>query len=83
VLRDAVDDAVAGAGRPSKRSDGSLPPHVMVYLVMAPGFSWPVHGGSATARVSQPRSRSTLISSPVSGAAMTYPGGMRLTAVQS
>jgi hypothetical protein len=55
----------------------------MVYLVMAPGFSWPVHGGSATARVSQPRSRSTLISSPVSGAAMTYPGGMRLTAVQS
>jgi hypothetical protein len=51
VLRDAVDDAVAGAGRQAKRSDGSLP-HVMVYLVMALGFSWPVHGGSATARVS-------------------------------
>ena len=33
VPRDAVDDAVAG--RRAKRSDGKLPPHVMVYLVMA------------------------------------------------
>ena len=35
VPRDAVDDAIAAAGRQAKRSDGKLPPHVMVYLVMA------------------------------------------------
>jgi hypothetical protein len=33
--RDAVDDAVAAAGRQARRSDGKLPPHVMVYFVMA------------------------------------------------
>src|ERR1035438_4196877 len=31
----AVDDAVAAAGRQARRSDGKLPPHVMVYFVMA------------------------------------------------
>ena len=35
VPRDAVDDAVAAAGQGAKRSDGKLPPHVVVYLVMA------------------------------------------------
>src|SRR5258708_30045558 len=35
VPRDAVDDAVAGAGKQARRSDGKLPPHVMVYFVMA------------------------------------------------
>jgi hypothetical protein len=35
VPRDAVDDAVAAAGKQAGRSDGKLPPHVMVYLVMA------------------------------------------------
>ena len=35
VPRDAVDDAVAAAGKQASRSDGKLPPHVMVYLVMA------------------------------------------------
>jgi transposase IS4-like protein len=35
VPRDAVDEAVAGAGRQAKRSDGRLPPHVMVYFAMA------------------------------------------------
>jgi Insertion element 4 transposase N-terminal/Transposase DDE domain len=35
VPRDAVDDAVAAAGRAAKRSDGKLPPHVMVYFAMA------------------------------------------------
>src|SRR5450755_4673264 len=35
VPRDAVDDAVAVAGKQAKRSDGKLPPHVMVYFVMA------------------------------------------------
>src|SRR5260370_16750915 len=35
VPRDAVDDAVAWAGKQARRSDGKLPPHVMVYFVMA------------------------------------------------
>jgi hypothetical protein len=35
VPRDAVDDAVAVAGKQARRSDGKLPPHVMVYFVMA------------------------------------------------
>ena len=35
VPRDAVDEAIAAAGRQAKRSDGKLPPHVMVYFVMA------------------------------------------------
>jgi hypothetical protein len=35
VPRDAVDDAVAAAGKQARRSDGKLPPHVMVYLIMA------------------------------------------------
>ena len=35
VPRDAVDAAVAAAGKGARRSDGKLPPHVVVYLVMA------------------------------------------------
>ncbi len=35
VPGDAVDEAVAAAGRGAKRSDGKLPPHVMVYFAMA------------------------------------------------
>jgi Insertion element 4 transposase N-terminal/Transposase DDE domain len=35
VPRDLVDDAVAAAGKQARRSDGKLPPHVMVYFVMA------------------------------------------------
>jgi hypothetical protein len=35
VPRDAVDEAVAGCGKQAKRSDGKLPPHVMVYFAMA------------------------------------------------
>src|SRR6202042_1767452 len=35
VPRDAVDDAVAAAGKQARRSDGKLPPHVMTYFVMA------------------------------------------------
>jgi hypothetical protein len=35
VPRDAVDDAVAGTGKGARRSGGKLPPHVMVYFVMA------------------------------------------------
>ena len=35
VPRDVVDGAVAVTGRRAKRSDGRLPPHVMVYFAMA------------------------------------------------
>ena len=35
VPRDAVDDAVEAAGKGARRAGGKLPPHVMVYLVMA------------------------------------------------
>jgi len=35
VPRDAVDDAVAETGRAARRAGGKLPPHVVVYLVMA------------------------------------------------
>jgi hypothetical protein len=35
VPRDAVDDAIAEAGRGARRAGGKLPPHVMVYFVMA------------------------------------------------
>jgi hypothetical protein len=35
VPRDAVGAAVAAAGRQARRSNGKLPPHVVVYLVMA------------------------------------------------
>src|SRR5258706_3458942 len=35
VPRDAVDDAIEAADRQARRSDGKLPPHVMVYLGMA------------------------------------------------
>ena len=35
VPRDAVDDAVAVTGKGARRAGGKLPPHVVVYLVMA------------------------------------------------
>ena len=35
VPRDAVDDAVAVCGKGARRAGGRLPPHVMVYFVMA------------------------------------------------
>jgi hypothetical protein len=35
VPRDAVDEAVLACGKQARRSDGKLPPHVMVYFVMA------------------------------------------------
>jgi hypothetical protein len=35
VPRDAVDDAVAATGKQARRRGGKLPPHVVVYLVMA------------------------------------------------
>ena len=35
VPREAVDEAVVACGRQARRSDGKLPPHVMVYFVMA------------------------------------------------
>ena len=35
VPRDAVDDVVAATGKEARRRGGKLPPHVVVYLVMA------------------------------------------------
>ena len=35
VPRDAVDDAIAVTGKGARRAGGKLPPHVMVYFVMA------------------------------------------------
>src|SRR5215472_7946542 len=35
VPRDVVDDAIAEAGKGARRARGKLPPHVMVYFVMA------------------------------------------------
>jgi len=35
VPRDAVDAAVVAAGKGAKRSDGKLPPHVMVHVATA------------------------------------------------
>ncbi len=35
VPRDVVDEAVAATGRGARRAGGKLPPHVVVYLVMA------------------------------------------------
>jgi Insertion element 4 transposase N-terminal len=35
VPRDAVDEAIAATGKGARRAGGKLPPHVMVYLVMA------------------------------------------------
>src|SRR6266568_4320597 len=35
VPRDAVDDAIAETGKGALRAGGKLPPHVMVYFVMA------------------------------------------------
>jgi hypothetical protein len=35
VSRDAIDEAIAAAGKGARRSDGKLPPHVMVYFAMA------------------------------------------------
>jgi hypothetical protein len=35
VPRDAVDDAVEATGKGARRAGGKLPPHVVVYLVMA------------------------------------------------
>ena len=35
VERDAVDEAIRVTGCGARRSDGKLPPHVMVYFTMA------------------------------------------------
>ena len=35
VPRDVVDEAVGAAGKGARRAGGKLPPHVMVYFVMA------------------------------------------------
>jgi hypothetical protein len=55
VPRDAVDDAIAAAGKQAKRSDGKLPPHVVVYLVMALALFADEDYEEAAARLAGPR----------------------------
>lgn len=35
IPREVIDEAIAQHGKKAKRSDGKLPPHVMVYFAMA------------------------------------------------
>ena len=42
VPADAVGDAVAVTGKGARRAGGKLPPHVVVYFVMAGGPGWRV-----------------------------------------
>jgi hypothetical protein len=51
VPRDAVDEVVAAAGKGARRSDGKLPPHVMVYLAMALALFAPLAGRDDAGRV--------------------------------
>jgi Insertion element 4 transposase N-terminal len=51
VPRDVIDDAVSAAGRSAKRSDGKLPPHVMVYFAMAMALFAGVIFSSGVSRV--------------------------------
>jgi hypothetical protein len=48
--RDAVDDAVEATGRQARRRGGKLPPHVVVYLVMALALSGRAAAGQLGAR---------------------------------
>ena len=54
VPRDAVDDAVEATGKGAKRKGGKLPPHVMVYLVMAPALLAEEDYEEVWARLSEP-----------------------------
>jgi Insertion element 4 transposase N-terminal/Transposase DDE domain len=57
VPRDAVDEAVAVCGRQAKRSDGKLPPHVMVYFAMALALFADEDYEEVLARLAEPLSR--------------------------
>jgi hypothetical protein len=57
VPRDVIDDAVQAFGRQAKRSDGKLPPHVVVYLVMALALFADDDYEEAVTRLSEPLER--------------------------
>src|ERR1700729_395036 len=54
VPRDVVDDAVAEAGKGARRARGKLPPHVMVYFVMALALFADDDYEEVAARLTQP-----------------------------
>src|ERR1700732_2785152 len=54
VPRDAVDDAVAVTGKGARRAGGKLPPHVMVFFVMALALSADDDCEEVAARLAQP-----------------------------
>ena len=51
VPRDVVDEAVAATGKGARRAGGKLPPHVVVYLVMALALFADVIFSSGVSRV--------------------------------
>src|SRR5437660_4793709 len=53
VPRDAVDDAVAETGKGARRAGGKLPPHVVVYLVMALALFAEEDSGEVAARLTE------------------------------
>jgi hypothetical protein len=57
VPRDVIDDAVRTFGRQAKRSDGKLPPHVVVYLVMTLALFADDDYEEAVTRLSEPLAR--------------------------
>ncbi|MGI5518408.1 transposase domain-containing protein [Streptomyces sp. CA-106131] len=57
VPRDVIDDAVRAFGRQARRSDGKLPPHVVVYLVMALALFADDDYEEAITRLSEPLER--------------------------
>jgi hypothetical protein len=57
VPRDVIDDAVRAFDRQAKRSDGKLPPHVVVYLVMTLALFADDDYEEAVTRLSEPLER--------------------------
>jgi transposase IS4-like protein/DDE family transposase len=57
VPRDVIDDAVRSFDRQAKRSDGKLPPHVVLYLVMALALFADDDYEEAVTRLSEPLAR--------------------------
>jgi hypothetical protein len=57
VPRDEIDDAVRAFDRQARRSDGKLPPHVVVYLVMTLALFADDDYEEAVTRLSEPLAR--------------------------
>lgn len=57
VPREVVDEAIAVCGRRARRSDGKLPPHVMVYFAMAMALFADDDYEGVLARLAEPLTR--------------------------